>query len=74
MIVKSYKICFISNVMDGTLEDFIYESDDKNSSYTDYDFYDEETMDQDVTEHFGDSVIDSEFVDAPSDGDDLEII
>lgn len=39
--------------MDGTEDDFIYKSDDENSSYTEFNFYDEEAMKRDF-KLFGD--------------------
>lgn len=52
IIVKSYKKCGISNAVDDTEDDFIFKSEDKNSSDLETDFYDEETTRQVFIELF----------------------
>lgn len=54
MIVKTFKKCFVINVMEGTADDFICESDEKNSSYTNSDSDNEEAMVRELFEIFGD--------------------
>lgn len=44
MVVKSFKKCFISNSMDNSEDDFIYESHHKISSYPESDFYDKQAV------------------------------
>lgn len=62
MIVKSLKKCRISNAMNDTDNDFIYESDDKNLSHPESDFYDEKVMKRAFIKILGDLNSDSEFV------------